>query len=127
LPNQGIDIHGDTTVGLKDDSLATSWDVIDTYNLTHLRDISLEQAGTQVDHVFADGNSPVHFPIHAGCTIKAPCYNSTEVPAALSQVALKNIGNAVAGRAKEEARKHAESALKKAVPAGIQNQFKRFF
>lgn len=126
LPNQGIDIKGRTAVGIKDYSLDTAWDVIDTYNLTHLKDVSVDQNGVRVEHIFAEGNSPVHFPMHAACTIMAPCYSSTEVPEALAKVALSNISHAVAGKAKEELKKQAESVIKQAPPA-IQDKLKKFF
>lgn len=126
MPNQGIDLKGVTEVGLKDNSLNTTWDVIDTYNLTKARDLSVEQNGVRVEHILAEGNSPFHFPVHAGCTTSAPCYSYTQVPEFLGKIALANIGNAVAGRAKEEAKKHAEEALKQAAPA-IQNQLKGLF
>ncbi len=127
LPNQGIDIKGTTTVGLKDMSLNTAWDMIDTYNVTHLRDVSVNQNGVQVDHVFAEGNLPIHFPMHAGCTIQAPCYSSTEVPVALGKVALSNVATALTGRAKQEVKKQAESIIKQIVPPSLQNKLKSFF
>jgi hypothetical protein len=125
-PNQGIDLKGSTTVGLKDYSLNASWEVIDTYNVTHAKDISLEQNGVKIEHVLAEGNSPVRFPVQASCTIMAPCYSYTAVPEALTKVALNNVSKALTGKGKEELRKHAEAALKNAPPA-LREQLKGFF
>lgn len=125
--NQGIDLKGDVAVGIKDYSLSTNWDVIDTYNLTHAKDITVEQNGVRVEHILTEGNSPFHFPIHVGCTIMAPCYSSTDVPVFLGKIALTNVGNAMAGKAKEEARKHIENALPKSVPPAIQDKLKGLF
>ncbi len=122
VPQQGIDLKGSSTIGIKNYSLNTFWDVIDTYNITRLRDISVEQNGVKVEHIFAEGSSPVHFPIHVDCNLMAPCYSYTEVPSALAHVALKNIGNALTGRAKEELRKKAESIIKQVVPPAVQNK-----
>ncbi|MEO5969009.1 MAG: hypothetical protein ABIQ95_03710 [Bdellovibrionia bacterium] len=123
-PNLGIDLKGNTTVGIKDYSLSTVWEVIDTYNLTHLRDISIDEAGIQVPHVFAEGNAPVHFTVNANCTIMAPCYSYVEVPAYLSKVALNNIGNAMAGKAKDEVRKKAETFIDRVAPKEIPSELK---
>jgi uncharacterized protein involved in outer membrane biogenesis len=122
VPDKGIDLKGNTVVGMKDYSLSADWEVIDTYNLTRLRDVSIEQGGTKVEHLLAEGNQPVRFPIHVGCTIMAPCYNSTQVAEALGAVALKNIATATTGRAKEEVRKQAESLIKKVAPPEIQDK-----
>jgi len=124
MPNQGIDLKGTVTVGMKDYSLDTSWEITDTYNMTKARDLSVDQAGIRVDHILAEGNSPVHFPVHAGCTIKAPCYSYTDVPAALGKVALANVGKAASGRAKSEVKKQAEALIQKMAPPAVQNQLK---
>jgi len=114
---QGIDLKGQTTVGMQDFSLKTTWDVIDTYNLTGVKDISVDQNGVKVDHIFTEGSAPFHFTVNAGCTIQSPCYSYTEVPEQLSKVALNNISQAVQGKSKEEIRKQAESLIQKAPPA----------
>ncbi len=126
VPNQGVDLRGSTTVGLKDHSLDTRWDVIDTYNLTHARDLSIEQNGIKVEHLLAEGNSPVHFPVRAGCTLTAPCYSYTDVASSLGAIALKNVSSAAGNRAKEEVKKKAESLIKQAPPA-LQDKLKGLF
>lgn len=121
--NRGIDIKGDTQVGLKDYSLKTNWEVIDTYNLTHARDISIDQSGVNVPHILAEGSNPIRFPVHAGCTVFAPCYSYTEVPEHLAKVALTNISQAVEGRAKAELKKKADAVIQQASPA-VQDKVK---
>ncbi|MGZ3709667.1 MAG: hypothetical protein ACXVBC_12175, partial [Bdellovibrionota bacterium] len=130
LPNESMDIKGDTSVGLKDKALNCRLDVIDTYNLTHARDLSLNQQGVQVDHILAEGNGPVHLIVHVGCTLDAPCYSYTEVPQYLLSVAAKNVENAVVGHAKSEAQKQAQQQLQKVVPQApppVQNAIKGLF
>ena len=130
VPNQGFDIKGTVSVGLKDNSLNAFWDVIDTYDLTKMRDFSVEQNGVKVEHVLMEGSSPVHFPMHINCTTVAPCYSYTEVPEYLMGVAVKNIGRALEGRAKDEVRKQAEALIKKAPPQiqeQLQEKLKGFF
>ena len=116
-PNQGIDLKGKTTVGMVDFSLDTDWEVIDTYNLSKARDISVEQAGIKVDHILAEGDSPVRFPVHAGCSIKEPCYSYTQVPEFLGKIALNNVTHAIGQKAKAEAQNRAQELLKQAAPA----------
>lgn len=127
MPDKGIDLKGDTVVGIKDYSLKTRWELIDTYNLTGARDLSVEEKGVLVEHILAEGNGPVRFPVSAGCTIMAPCYSYTEVPEFLAKVALNNVQAALTGKAKAEVRKQAEDLIKKApVPPGVQDKFKGF-
>jgi hypothetical protein len=126
-PNQGIEVKGRTSVGLKDYTLDSFWEVIDTYNLTRLKEVSVEQAGTRVEHVLAEGNGPVRFPIHVGCTVKAPCYSYSEVPSYLAKIALNNVGKAMTGRAKDEARKKAEAVIERAVPPSVKDSIKEKF
>ncbi len=127
MPQQGIDLKGSTTVGMQDYSLDANWDVIDTYNLTHARDLSIEQAGVRVDSILAEGSSPVHFPVHVGCTLFAPCYSYTQVAGELIRVALHNVSTAAGNRAKEEVKKQAESVIKQVAPPQIQEKLKGFF
>lgn len=124
--NLGIDLRGSTQVGMKDFSLNTDWEVIDTYNLTGARDLSVEQAGVKVEHILAEGSSPVKFPIHAGCTIKEPCYSYTQVPEYLGKIALNNVTHALGERAKAEAKNQAEKLLKQAAPA-LENKLRGLF
>jgi len=100
---QGIDLKGNTEIGLKDYSLNTTWDVIDTYNLTGAN-FPVDIAGTHVEHLLAEGNNPVKFTVHAGCTCFQPCYSYTEVPEQLLKVAMNNVAGAAGARAKRRSR-----------------------
>lgn len=122
-PNQGVDIKGSTTVGLKDKSLKTQWEIIDTYNLTHAKDLSIEQAGVKIDHLLAEGNNPVRFPVSAACTLTQPCYSYTQVPEYLAGIALANVSRAVSGKAKAEVQKKAQELIQKASPE-VQDKLK---
>ena len=125
-PQQGLDLRGATQVGLQDYSLETQWDVMDTYNLTGLRDLSVEVSGTKVEHLLTEGSAPVRFPFHVGCTIKAPCYSSTEMATYFARVALNNLSHAAVARGKEELKKQAERLFQQAAPA-LKDQFKGLF
>jgi uncharacterized protein involved in outer membrane biogenesis len=111
-PNAGIDLKGSTIVGLTDFSVKANWEVIDTYNLTHARDLSVDVAGTQVPHLLAEGDKPVRFPVSVGCNLMAPCYSYTEVPEFLAHIALSNLTRGVEGKAKAELRKKVEEKAK---------------
>lgn len=122
IPKEGIDLKGATVVGILNYAVDANLEVSDTYNLTQLKDVSVDVSGVKVDHVFSEGNAPVRFPIHIGCTLMAPCYSYTQVPEYLGKVALNNISSALTGKAKDELRKQAEAAIKQAVPPSVQNQ-----
>jgi len=114
-PNKGIDIKGNTQMGILDYALKANWELVDTYNVTHARDLSVEQNGVRVEHILADGNDPVRMPIVVEGTAFEPKVSYTAAFEALSKIAIKNIGNAVADRAKAEARKQVEEAAQNAV------------
>ncbi|MEK6704630.1 MAG: AsmA-like C-terminal region-containing protein, partial [Bdellovibrionota bacterium] len=133
-PNEGIDFKGNTEVGMKDFSIKARWEIVDTYNITRARDLSVEQSGIKVNHILAEGNQPVKLPINVGCTLLAPCYTYTEVPEYLAKVALGNVTGAVKGaaeaRVKDELKKRAESLIQKAPPATqkkLEDLKKKFF
>jgi hypothetical protein len=119
--NSGIDLKGYTEVGLKDMALNTKWELIDTFDLTGACKVSVEAAGTQVPHLLCEGNGPLKFAVSAGCTVMAPCYSYTEVPEQLAKIAVSNVANAAAGRAKAELQKKVESVVPKSAPAPVQN------
>lgn len=127
VPNQGLDLKGSVSVGMKDYSLKTAFEIVDTYNLLKARDISVETAGVRVEHVLAEGNGPVRFPVNVGCTLLAPCYSYTEVPEFLGKIALNNAAQAATGKAKSELKKKAESLIPKSAPAPVQDAIKKLF
>jgi hypothetical protein len=120
--DHGIDLKGDTQLGLKDYALGAHWLLIDTYNLTKARDLSVNIGGVQVDHILADGNNPVQFPVVVTGTALAPNTNYTAVPEALAKVAMSNIAKATTGHAKAQVQKQLSEQLQKAnAPAPVQN------
>jgi uncharacterized protein involved in outer membrane biogenesis len=127
VPQKGLDIRGKTEIKLKDLSVDAFWEVVDTYNLTHVRDISVDQLGVSVEHVFADGSAPISLPIHVGCKLTAPCYSYTEIPEYLTKIALKNVGKAASQRASQEAKKKAQEVIQQMAPPAVQEKLKRFF
>ncbi|HUP56300.1 MAG TPA: AsmA-like C-terminal region-containing protein, partial [Bdellovibrionota bacterium] len=113
---KGIDLNGNTTVGMIDYSLAADWKVIDTYNLTRAADVTVDAAGTQVK-ALAKGNEPVQFPIHVGGTLADPKYSYTQVPEYFAGVALANLKTAATGKAKAAAQQQIQKIIPKAPPA----------
>jgi hypothetical protein len=126
-PNQGIDLKGSVQVGLKDMSLKANWEVADTYNLTHAKDISVNQGGIDIKHILAEGNGPVQFPVNVGCTLIQPCFDYGAVPAFLSKVALNNAGSAAKSRLKSEAGNQLQKALGNHAPPALKDKLKGLF
>ncbi len=114
--NKGIDFNGATEVGLLDYSLRANWEMVDTYNLTKARDLSVESNGIQVNPLLADGANPVRFPIKVGGTCFAPEINYGAVPEALAKVALNNVSKALAAKAKAEVQKQVQQEIQKVAP-----------
>jgi uncharacterized protein involved in outer membrane biogenesis len=119
-PNQGVDLKGATTVGIKDFSLKADWQVVDTYNATQLRNISIEEQGVRVDPLFADGNNPIVLPIKVRGKLTAPEFDYTSVPEALAKVAANNVARAVKGKVEAEAKKRIAEEIQKKAPAPVQ-------
>ena len=127
--NKGIDVRGNTRVGIKDYSLQANWELVDSYNLLHARDVNVEASGVRVDHILAEGDKPVVFPISVGGTVFAPTPNYASVPEALGKVALNNVANAAGAKAKAEAQKLAEEQAKKLIknaPPAAQDALNKF-
>lgn len=112
--NRAVDLQGTTQVNIITYDLDARWKVIDRFNVTHAADLSVEHQGVRVDHVLAEGNPPVvSFPVTVGCNLLSPCYSYTEVPEHLTNIALRNFGNAAKAKLKGEAQKKVEQAKKK--------------
>lgn len=123
-PNKGLDLKGSTEVNLIDYGLNASWEVVDTYNITKAKDLSIEQQGVRVEHILADSDGAVHIPIKVGGTAFKPEMNYTSIPEALGKVAVNNAGKAVAGKAKAEARKKIDEVIQKQAPPQVQDALK---
>lgn len=124
-PKEGIDLKGNTVVGIKDQSLKASWELIDTYNFTHAADLSVEQQGVNVDRIFAKPGEPVRFPVNVGCTVAQPCYSYTEVPEHLVKVALSNVSGAVQSKLKSEVKQKVQEKAKETFKGFGKKLFKK--
>jgi uncharacterized protein involved in outer membrane biogenesis len=89
--NQGIDFKGSALVGLKDQSLDAKITVIDTYNLLHAKDFSVNIAGTNVPSILCEKGKPFTLPVAAGCTMKAPCYSYNDSTQFLGKIVASNM------------------------------------
>ena len=118
-PNQGIDLKGETLVTMKERGLKARWEIVDTYNLTHAKDLSVEQLGVRIEHVLAEKNQPVRFPISVGGTLAAPVYSYTEVPEFLAKIALNNASGAAQDRAKSEVQNKAKQIIQQNIPKNV--------
>lgn len=111
--NQGVDLRGVTVIDLMDNTLQASWEVIDTYNITKARDLSVEASGVRVEHILAEGDGPVKYNVEVSGNMFKPSVNYARVPESLGKVALGNIAKAAEGRVKAELKKKAEEQTKK--------------
>jgi hypothetical protein len=112
-PQQGVDVKGSTELGLADGyPLKAKWEMIDTYNFTHARDLSIDEAGVRIDNLLAEGNGPVKFPVTVGCKAISPCFSYTEVPQYLGGIALGKIGKGFGKKLEGEVRQKAEAVAK---------------
>jgi uncharacterized protein involved in outer membrane biogenesis len=118
-PSRGVDFRGATTVGIIDHSLQANWEMIDTYNLTHARDISIDVLGGHVDHVLAQGSGPVQFPVVVSGTLLAPKFDYGPTTEYLAKVAIGNAAGAL--------RKGAENKILNQAPPALQNALKGLF
>jgi hypothetical protein len=109
----GLDIKGLTEVTLSEGyPLKAKWELIDTYNVTRARDVSVQNAGIRVDNLFAEGNGPVRLPVTVGCKATSPCFTYTEVPEHFTRVALSKLSGAATKKVESEVKKKAESVVK---------------
>jgi hypothetical protein len=119
-PNQGVDLNGATTVDIKEQSLKADWQIVDTYNVTQLRNIAIEEQGVRVDPLFAEGAKPVVLPIRVRGKLTGPTVDYTAMPEALAKVAANNIAQAVKGKVEAEAKKRIAEEIQKKAPPQIQ-------
>jgi uncharacterized protein involved in outer membrane biogenesis len=108
-PNKGVTIKGDTEMGLIDDHLQAEWRVIDTYELTDLKDVDLKVGGTTIKSILAKEGEPVWLPIEVGCKLSSPCYRYGAIPQHFVEIAgervKKEVGAKLQGKAKKEIEK----------------------
>lgn len=111
--NRGVDLRGVTVIDLRDNTLSANWEVIDTYNITKARDLSVEASGVRVEHILAEGDGPVKYNVEVSGNMFKPSVNYAKVPESLGKVALGNIAKAAEGRLRAELKKKAEEQTKK--------------
>ena len=102
VPNQGIDLKGSVTVGLKEQSLDAKFQIIDTYNLTHVKDLN--------GGLLCEKGKPFVMPVSAGCTLAKPCYSYADTASF--------IGKIVANNTVSNLRQNGVDQLKKALGGG---------
>jgi hypothetical protein len=110
-PNQGLDIRGNTQLGLIGYALTASWEIIDTYNLTKVKDLGVDVSGIRVNNILSENGAPVRFPIVIGGTATSPKPSYLSLPEHFGRVAMNNISRAVGERAKAEVQKRAQEQL----------------
>jgi hypothetical protein len=111
-PHRGVDIKGDTKVGLIDESLNAKWELIDIQRVTGADKISVNIAGTTINNPLAKSESdPVTIPISVGCKYTAPCTNYNETAEYLAGVAAGRLSKAAGGIAKSKATDAVKSAI----------------
>jgi hypothetical protein len=115
-PGKGIDLSGSTTVGLSDYSLSADWVIIDTHNVTKVKDLSVTEQGITVNNILAENGQVVKIPIKVTGTVFAPKVDYAAVPESLAKVALNNIARAAGDKAKAEAQKAIDAQVQKAAP-----------
>lgn len=128
-PNKGVDLEGATTVDIVTYDLLAKWRVIDRYDLTQARQISVDVGGIRVEHVLAKGNDPVTFPVTVKGKATAPEFDYAEAPEYFAGVLLHNLGEAGKKRAEQELKQKAGEALKRVTeqaPAEVKDALKRF-
>lgn len=123
---EGIDLRGQAKIGLSDKSLEGTWEMIDTYGMTHLEDLSLVQQGVRVDRILAEKNAPVRLPMRLGGKLNAPRFFYEQTSDHLIRVALSNVAQALKGQAGKKLKEQVAPLLKDAPPA-IQEQLKKWF
>lgn len=125
--NKGVDLKGSTQVNLETCGINARWRVIDTYNVTKVRDLSVEQGGVKVEHILAEGNGPVSFPVQLEGTCGDPKVNYEAMTSALIKVALQNVSQGVVQKAKQEITKKIGEELQKGAAKPIQDALKGIF
>lgn len=125
IPGKGVDIEGATTLNMITEDLNAKWKIIDVHNMTKVRDIGVDIAGTPVPNILAEGNPPVFaIPISMSGKMTSPHYDYQSAPEYFAGVAGKRVENAGKERLKQEAAKRIQQAVPNAPPA-IQNVIKK--
>jgi hypothetical protein len=124
---KGLDLKGRTQLKLESCDLKADWQIIDTYNLTKVRDQSVVISGVKVDHVLAQGDNPVMLPIHVEGSCRAPKVNYGAMTETLMKVALNNLGRAATQKATQEVTKKLQDEVSKKAETTLKNALKGIF
>lgn len=130
VPKRGVDVRGDTQIGLIDYALNAQWEISDPYNLLKAQDLHLDQGGVQVRSVIVERGKSFRLPIRVSGTLLRPQYDYGLVPEFLAKIALGNLGLATQEKAKAEVTKKAQEEVKKLTdqaPKPVQNILKGIF
>lgn len=120
-PNEGVDIKGTTKVDLLQDKISASWEIIDTYNITKVKELSVSYNGIIVNNILVEPNKPFIFPIKIGCKLSLPCYDYKDAVERLTKIALKNIERSVTNIIKKEPSKITDQLQKIISPKSKKN------
>jgi len=121
VANQGIDLEGSTTVNLVSEDLDARWNLLDTYDLTKAKGISVDVMGQKVESVLLEKGKPLTLPVKVGCKMKAPCMDYNEAPESLAKIALSNLSGAAKSKVKQQVQ---EKVMEKA-PEPVKNLLKK--
>lgn len=130
VPKKGVDVRGETQIGLIDYALNAQWEISDPYNLLKAQDLHLDQGGIQVRSVLVERGKPFRLPIRVSGTLLRPQYDYGLVPEFLAKIALNNLGLAAQDKAKTEMTKKAQEEVKKLTdqaPKPVQDILKGIF
>lgn len=127
LPKQGVNLEGNTEVGMIDQKINAKWKVIDRDDLTKAKDLNVNVAGTEIPHVLASGNPPVvSFPVTVKGTLANPQYSYEEVPEYLTKVAVQNATGAAKSRVQKEVKQKVMDQIQQKAPDDIKKALKKF-
>ena len=120
-PHNGVDIKGDTKMGLVDESLDAKWELVDTQKVlgAELNVPNPIPGGGTINNILAKGEKdPVIFPITVGCKWSAPCPNYTSSAEYLAGVVAGRLAKSVGEGAKAKVQSTVQDAVKKAIGGG---------
>jgi len=127
VPNQGLELVGSTELDLRTCALKADWQIQDPYNLTRARDIKFEQGGFKVEHLLAEGNKPVVFPVQIGGTCESPKVNYEAMTTHFLKVALNNASKGAVQKVTQEVGKKLQEELGKRAGQQLKDALKGIF
>lgn len=126
-PNGGVDMRGQMELNLVNRDIRADWTLIDTYNMTKLKDVSVEIQGVEIPEVLAERGKPVEFPISLACKIEKPCPSYLKLPEHFGKIALKNVSGSAKKAVVEKVKEAAKGAAKEDLKEAGKKLFKGLF